>query len=108
MPQANKTIKKIVAATIKEETLQKIAKEKRMRSRKWLSWMVWLLIAIASFVILWRNPETMLDINLVLKLFGIVTVIYILGNVTEKFVMVLAEKLADKIGSKIEGFIDEE
>lgn len=108
MAQASKTIKKIVAATIRKETLQKIAKENRMRSRKWISWMVWLLIAIVSFVILWRNPETMLDINLVLKLFGIVTVIYILGNVTEKFVIVLAEKLANNISDKIDTFIDGE
>lgn len=102
-----KDVKKIVAATVKQNALSQIAQEKRMRSRKWMSWIVWLLIAIASLYIVFTKEQTSLDVNLVLKMFGIVTIIYILGNVTEKFVMTFAAKLADKIGDKIESFIDE-
>jgi len=103
----DKTVKKIVAATVKQQSLQNVAQEKRMRSRKWLSWVIWLIITAISLYITYTKSETTLDVNLVLKMFGIITIIYILGNVTEKFVLTFADKLAQKIGDKIESFIDE-
>lgn len=101
------TIKKIAAAAVKEQTLKQAAQENRMRSRKWLSWVIWLGITVVSLFIVYTKVETLLDINVVLKMFGIITIIYILGNVTEKFVLVLASKLAEIIGHKIERFLDE-
>jgi len=102
----NKTIKKVVSATVKQQSLMKISQEKRMRSRKWLSWMVWLVITIVSLYITYVKSDSSLDVNLVLKMFGIVTIIYILGNVTEKFVLTFATKLADKIGEKVDSFLE--
>ena len=99
------TIKRIVSATVKENQLQKLSHEKRMRSRKWISWAVWLIITAVSLYLI-KTGTTNLDINLVIKMFGIVTVIYILGNVVEKFIMLFASKLADIVANKIDSFID--
>jgi len=101
----NTSVKKIVAATLKENQLQKISQEKRMRSRKWISWLVWLILTAVSLYLV-KSGTTNLDINLVIKMFGIVTIIYILGNVFEKFIMLFASKLAEIISKKIEGFIN--
>jgi len=90
-----KKINKIVAATAEKYHLKKISQEKRMRSRKWLSWIVWLIITGISLYITYTKSETGLDINLVLKMFGIVTIIYILGNVTDIFVLIFVDNLAD-------------
>lgn len=100
------TVKQIAATAIKEKELAQVGQEKRMRSRKWLSWTTWLLIAVASLVMVYTNHAGTLDINLVIKMFGIVTIIYILGNVFEKFVLIFATKLAEIIGKKFESFID--
>lgn len=101
------TIKKIAAVAVQEVEMKRLSHEKKMRSRKWISWFVWLLITVASLFIVYRSgAETALDINLVIKMFGIVTIIYILGNVFEKFVLLFASKLADIVGEKLGSFVD--
>lgn len=101
----NASVKKIVAATLKENQLQSMSQEKRMRSRKWISWLVWLVITGISLYFAKAGVDN-LDINLVIKMFGIVTIIYILGNVFEKFIMLFASKLAEIISNKIDSFIN--
>jgi len=101
------TIKKIAAAAVQEAEMRKLSQEKKMKSRKWISWSVWLLITAVSLFIVYRSgAETALDINLVIKMFGIVTIIYILGNVFEKFVLLFASRLADIVGEKLSSFVD--
>ena len=106
MAIAKKQIDKIVAASVKKHSLELTSQERRMKSRKWLAWLIWLVITAVSLYMTWTKSSS-LDINLVLKMFGIVTIIYILGNVTEKFVMVFANKLAKNIGDKIDSIIGE-
>jgi len=101
------TIKKIAAVAVQEVEMKRLSQEKKMRSRKWISWSVWFLITAVSLFIVYRSgSDTVLDINLVIKMFGIVTIIYILGNVVEKFVLLFASKLADIIGEKLSSFVD--
>lgn len=102
-----KIIKSIVTATAKEAQLNSLSQEKRMRSRKYISWFIWFLITATSLYMVFTSRAGALDINLVIKMFGTVTVIYILGNVFEKFVMLFASKLAEIIGKKIESFLDD-
>lgn len=51
----------------------------KITSRKFLAWLAWLLLVVASFIFTKTVNDTLIG------WFGVVTVIYIGGNVAQKF-----------------------